>query len=218
MPKKSAADKAEHSDSVKKLKAGCKKARKKPVSFFYCRSGPDGEPVLLVGPRIQADSKPIIARARVKKFIRGKLAYEDGAYVFKADRPGDSKFKKHLKEKFGKDHPPLKRAQVAPLQDADQEPTLKEELAAEIGRRKARKERNAIDQNTDPDGYWKARHQELKLDIGEKIDIVANAEQAIASRLESGSTERVRPRLERSLDRIRRLLRLARRALTEVRA
>ncbi|MFT4979883.1 MAG: hypothetical protein ACI8S6_005795 [Myxococcota bacterium] len=208
---------AKQAVALKKLKDGCNKAKQGPVSFFFCVEGPEGEPVLLVGKRIQAQSKSIVAKAKIKKFVRGKLVYEGGKFTFQADK-ASSKFKQMLKNRFGKEHPPLKSAAIVMLDDGAAETTMKEELTAEVERRAARRSGKEAEEAGDTDGYWKAKHAEAESDLGAKLDVVSNAEQAIAARLARRSTEDVLPRLEKNQQRTERLIRAAKKLLREVRA
>jgi hypothetical protein len=215
MPK----EQPEELEAKKRIKDGCTKAKKGPVSFFYCTSGPDGKPVLLVGKRIQAKTKPIIKKAKEKKFIRGKLLYKEGAFVFQSNKPKHARFKKHLRDVFGKMHPPLKTASVVAIPvDDEGGGGLQTELQHELQRRKLRRERQAAEKSDGrSDDFWFKRHQEVELGWGDKLDIVSAVEEKIAARLEDGRTSGVLERLDKNQDRIERLLQQARKLLAEVR-
>jgi hypothetical protein len=174
---------------------------------------------LLVGKRIQAKTKPIIKKAKEKKFIRGKLLYKEGAFVFQSNRPKNARFKKHLRDVFGKMHPPLKTASVVAIPvDDEGGGGLQTELQHELQRRKLRRERQAAEKSDGrSDDFWFKRHQEVELGWGDKLDIVSAVEEKIAARLEDGRTSGVLERLDKNQDRIERLLQQARKLLAEVR-
>ena len=204
--------------SAAQLKAGCRQAKKAPVAFFFCAAGEDGEPVLLIGKRIQAQVKAVRKAAKERKFVRGKLSVENKKLTFHADKPGDTRFARALRETFGKEFPPLKGAVIVPLTEADTQESLKDELKAEVARREARREAREAQDSGDSERIWRTRYRELKTDLNPKLEVVANAEQAIALRLESGSTEKVRERLVKNRERLVRLIALARKKLSEVRS
>ena len=220
MPNKpTPADLARQAAALAKLKAGCKKAKTGPVSFFFCSKGPDGDPVLLVGKRIQAEAKGVVAKAKEKKFVRGKLVYQDKTYTFQADKPKSSKFQKLLKSHFGKEFAPLKSAQIVPIPqdgapEGDEAVAMKDELAAAVARRRSRQ----AEQSDDREGYWAARLEEAEADLGAKLDIVEGAEAAISARLAGGSTEKVAARLEKTLKRVGVLLQSCEGNLMDVRS
>lgn len=198
------ADLAKQAAALQKLRAGCAKAKQAPVAFFFCSAGPDGEPVLLVGKRIKSESKKIVAKAKEKRFVRGKLTFVDGTFTFQADKPKNSKFKKMLRDRFGKEYPPLKSAVVVPFKD-----TASEEAEDAVDAPPEEEASATVD--------WAARMAAMEKDLGSKLDIVSGAEEAIGARLATGSTEAVRKRLEKTEARIARLLRDAQARLKELR-
>jgi len=204
--------------ALKRLRAGCAKARQAPVPFFFCPKDEHGDPVLLVGKRIKSEAKKVLAKAQLKRpVVRGKVTYANSAYVFQADKPGENKFKKALKDHFGKEWAVLKSASIVPLEDGGDEPTMQEELKAEVARRAARQRERAAEEAHDASAYWAARRDELEADLGSKLDVVSSAEEAIAARLDSGSTEAVAGRLEKNHSRLQRLQQQAEAALSKAR-
>lgn len=215
----SMADLAKQAAALQKLRAGCKKAKQAPVAFFFCPAGPDGEPVLLVGKRIKAESKKIIAKAKDKKFVRGKLTFIDGKFTFQADKPKNSKFKKLLKDRFGKEYPPLKSAVIVPFKDTSseaEEDKVDEDTPTET-RTQDTSSSTSDSSTTEPAVDWAKQMSSMELDLGGKLDIVSGAEEAIGARLATGNTTAVRKRLEKTEARIERLLRAAQAKLKELR-
>jgi hypothetical protein len=96
------------------LKTSLRKAQNKPLPFFYCQAGEDGEPVLIIDKRAGSLSKLVRRSAQRKKFIEGEVQIGEGNQVrFITDKkPTEGKFQHNLKMYFGKLLPRIKKAAI----------------------------------------------------------------------------------------------------------
>ena len=83
------------------------------MKFFYCASGPEGDPVLLISPTIAEEEVQDIKRhARLKKFARGEVIPSADGLVFSIDGDVASFLEIDLKRYFAKKVSALQNARV----------------------------------------------------------------------------------------------------------
>jgi len=110
------------------LRAGCRKAASKQVTFFYWKEGPHGFPFLAIGK--EADVKSAVTEAglnyrsqEASKSVRGTVSKDDSGLVFVTTNPTGAQFLKNLRKAPLAKIPALKNASVraagaAPTDDA----------------------------------------------------------------------------------------------------
>ena len=83
------------------------------MKFFYCASGPEGDPVLLISPSIvEADIQDIKRNARLKTFARGDIIPGVDGLVFSIDADIKNLLEIDLKRFFSKKVSALQNARV----------------------------------------------------------------------------------------------------------
>jgi len=94
------------------LKTGLRKAQNKPIPFFYCQAGENGDPVLIIDKRAGSLSKAVRRSAQRKKFIVGEVRIgEANSVIFVTEKKAaEGKFERNLKMYFGKLLPRIKKA------------------------------------------------------------------------------------------------------------
>ena len=84
-----------------RLKTRFKLAKKKPLRFYYCQEGPNGEPVLAIEKQINSEKKRIRAEAVKKIFVEGEVKLVGKQMAFVTATPKKGKFAVNIKRFFG---------------------------------------------------------------------------------------------------------------------
>ena len=83
------------------------------MKFFYCASGPEGDPVLLISPTIvEEEIQDIKRNARLKTFARGDVIPSADGLVFSTDGDVMNLLEVDLKRFFSKKVSALQNARV----------------------------------------------------------------------------------------------------------
>ncbi|MCA9568881.1 MAG: hypothetical protein KC656_13625, partial [Myxococcales bacterium] len=90
-------------EDIERLRGACRLAKKKPMKFFYCQEGADGDPVLLIGRRIKEEAKEVRLAAKKKHFVHGTVELDPEEDVLQLKSNKEYKpFEKHLRTWFRK--------------------------------------------------------------------------------------------------------------------
>ena len=105
-------------DVSRKLKTQLKKAFIKPMAFFYCAGGSEGEPILIVDRQVKSAASKTRKEASIKQFAEGSVCSMNGRdAIFILDTSEPPKFQRHMKMWFGKAIPALKKSEFYSRKD-----------------------------------------------------------------------------------------------------
>jgi len=125
------ASSAPSKDVCRDLKTNLKRAVRKPMGFFYCAGGEEGDPVLIIDKQVKSVASKIRKSATIKQFGMGTVEFGHGSTpVFVLDTARPPKLERHLQMFFGKCVPDLKKADIYTRKDwiEDSKPVVEEDL------------------------------------------------------------------------------------------